>query len=271
MIEFRNVYFSYNGKRYVLKNVSLEIKRGEAVAVIGENGAGKTTLLKHLNGLLKPTKGAVLVGGKDTRKCSVAELSRTVGLIFQNPNHQLFAETVWDEVAFALRNFNYPSDVIRKRVEYVLRLFDLYEYKDRSPYELSGGERKRLAIASVLAYDPEVIAFDEPTIGQDYYQKQTLGQYIKLLKTQGKTIVTVTHDMEFVAENFEKVVLLSRGEVVACGSAREVLTNKSLLEKHGLLAPQLTELAYELSDYGFPRDILTLEEAYRAIKRVLEV
>lgn len=268
MIEVHNLWYSY-GEIVALRNVSLKIELGEVVAIMGENGAGKTTLIKHFNGLLKPQKGYVKVFGVDTREVTVAELSRRVGLIFQNPDHQLFAETVWDEIAFALKNFGFPRDVVERRVEWALKLLDLYPLKDESPFALSGGERKRVAIASVLSYNPDIIIFDEPTVGQDYAQKERLAQLIKLLQAQGKTIVVVTHDIEFVAENFPRVVVLSRGKVIADGATRKILTDREILERARLLPPQVTQIAWELSDYGVPSDLLWLPEIRDAVLRIV--
>jgi len=268
LIEVHDLWYSYN-EVIALRGISLKIERGEIVAIMGENGAGKTTLIKHFNGLLKPMKGYVKVFGIDTRKATVAELSRRVGLVFQNPDHQLFAETVEEEVAFALKNFGYPENVIKKRVEWALKLLDLYDLKDQSPYALSGGERKRVAIASILSYDPDIIVFDEPTVGQDYAQKERLAQLIKLLWSRGKTIIVVTHDVEFVAENFPRVILMSRGKIIADDNTRRVLTNLSLIKKAKLNPPQITQIAFELSDLGVPKDIMWIHEARDAILRLV--
>ncbi|MEM3716029.1 MAG: ABC transporter ATP-binding protein, partial [Candidatus Bathyarchaeia archaeon] len=167
MIEVEDVYFTYPNGVEALKGVSLKIYDGEFIAIMGQNGAGKTTLVKHFNGLLKPTRGRVLVDGVDTRHTTVASLARKVGFVFQNPDHQLFSETVEEEISFALRNFGFDENVIRERVEWALNLLDLAQYRKASPFMLSGGERKRVALASVLAWDPDILVLDEPTIGQD--------------------------------------------------------------------------------------------------------
>ncbi|MEM3704101.1 MAG: ABC transporter ATP-binding protein, partial [Candidatus Bathyarchaeia archaeon] len=200
MIEVQDVYFTYPSGVEALKGVSLTIQDGEFVAIMGENGAGKTTLVKHFNGLLKPTRGKVFVDGVETTKVSVATLARNVGFVFQNPDHQLFSETVEEEIAFALKNFGYSGEVIEKRVTWALNLLGLEQYRKTSPFMLSGGERKRVALASVLAWDPKILILDEPTIGQDYQQKEKLRQFILQMKSQKKTVVIVTHDVEFVAE-----------------------------------------------------------------------
>ncbi len=261
MISVENVSFEYTGGPEVLHNVSLKINEGEFVAIMGENGAGKTTLVKMFNGLLKPTKGTISIDGVNTHEKSVAQLSRDVGLIFQNPDHQLFAETVAEELSFSLRNFGFSEEVIERRVTSLLGSLDLEEYRKSSPFVLSGGERKRVALAAILAWDPKHVIMDEPTIGQDYMQKDRLRQFIRQLLTQGKTIVIVTHDVEFVAESKPRVVLLSRGEIVGDGTAASVLTNASLVERASLVLPQISTLMHTLPDLHPPSEII---DAYSA-------
>ena len=233
---------------------------------MGENGAGKTTLIKHFNGLLKPTSGRVLVDGVDTRKASVASLSRLVGLVFQNPDHQLFCETVWEEVAFSLRNFGYGEGAVRRRVKKILEVLGLTRYADSSPFVLSGGERKRVALASVLVWDPKYVVLDEPTIGQDYRQKERLRNFILQLVAQGKAVVMVTHDVEFVAECRPRVVLLSRGRVVADGRAEEILSNEELVDKCSLELPQIARL---MKGVGADRKIIDVYAARAYLRGLL--
>ncbi|HYB67467.1 MAG TPA: ABC transporter ATP-binding protein [Candidatus Acidoferrales bacterium] len=261
MISIQNVTFHYPDGPDVLQGANLEIQDGEFVAIMGENGAGKTTLVKMFNGLLKPDKGTITVDGIDTRKKSVAQLSRDVGLIFQNPDNQLFAETVSHELAFSLRNFGFSEDVIEKRVTSVLNTLDLERYEKSSPFVLSGGERKRVALAAILVWDPKHVIMDEPTIGQDYLQKDRLRNFIMQLVSQGKTVVIVTHDVEFVAECKPRVVLLSHGKVIGDGSATAILTNSSLVQQASLVLPQISTLMKNLSDLGAPSDII---DAYSA-------
>ncbi|RLE66219.1 MAG: ABC transporter ATP-binding protein [Thermoprotei archaeon] len=233
----------------VLSNINLTIKKGEKVAIMGENGAGKTTLIKHFNGLLKPVKGEVRILGYDTRRTPVSTLARHVGIVFQNPDHQLFAESVEDEIAFALRNFGFPEEVVRKRTEWALNVMDLTRYRKTSPFLLSGGERKRVAIASVLSYNPEIIIFDEPTTGQDYFQKQKIAQLLKLLSLQNKTVIVVTHDVEFAVENFEKIIVMARGRIIAEGTPEDIFNDMKVLKTARLLPPQVTECAIKLKRY----------------------
>ena len=174
MIEFKDVTFVHPTGTTALDHVSLTIGDGEALAVVGENGAGKTTLIKHITGLLKPTSGAVLVDGEDSRERTTAELSKKVGVAFQNPDHQLFSENVEEEIAFALRNFGFGEELVKQRVDWAINFFGLEEYRKSSPLTLSGGEKKRLTIACILSWDPGVVVLDEPTVGQDVIQKEKL-------------------------------------------------------------------------------------------------
>ena len=267
-IEVRDLHFSYDSAP-VLLGINLEIERGEMVAIMGENGAGKTTLIKHFNGLLKPKSGYVKILGRDTRESSVAELARYVGLVFQNPDHQLFAETVEKEVEFALRNFGFDEEEIKRRVDWALSALGLEKYRERSPFALSVGERKRLAIASVLCYDPEIVVFDEPTAGQDYLQKVKIAEILDMLRARGKTVVVVTHDVEFVAGNFERVVVMSKGKIVGDGPAREVLADFELLERARLLPPQIVQCARELEMLGVPSGITHVDELVERLAGIL--
>lgn len=259
MISVESLQFVYPNGNEALRGVDLSIQDGEFLAVMGENGAGKTTLVKTFNGLLRPTQGRILVDGVDTKKSSVAALARDVGLVFQNPDHQLFCETVRDEVAYSLRNFGYPTDVVERRVTSILEALDLTPHADSSPFMLSGGERKRVALASVLVWNPRHIVLDEPTIGQDYQQKDRLRNFIVQLNAQGKTVIMVTHDVEFVAECKPRVVLLSRGRIIADGKAGRILTDRVLVENASLLQPQISLLLSSIND--LPSDIIDVYSA----------
>ncbi|MEM2108302.1 MAG: ATP-binding cassette domain-containing protein [Candidatus Bathyarchaeia archaeon] len=261
MIEVENVHFTYPNSVEALKGVSLTIRDGEFVAIMGQNGAGKTTLIKHFNGLLKPTKGTVRVDGVETNKTSVAALARNVGFVFQNPDHQLFSETVEEEIAFALKNFGFDAEVIEKRISWALNLLGLEQYRKTSPFLLSGGERKRVALASVLAWDPKTLVLDEPTIGQDYQQKEKLRQFIVQMQTQGKTVVVVTHDVEFVAECNPRVVLMKDGKIVADGEGRTILTDPEILAQSSVVLPQITQIFMRLTSLGLPKDVIDVYEA----------
>ena len=261
MIEIKDVYFSYPNGVDALRGVSLTVQDGEFIAIMGQNGAGKTTLVKHFNGLLKPTRGSVLIDGVETRKVSVATLSRKVGLVFQNADHQLFSETVEDEIAFALKSFGLEENTVKKRVTWALNLLSLTQYRKTSPFMLSGGERKRVALASVLAWNPKILILDEPTIGQDYQQKEKLRQFILQMKTQRKTVIIVTHDVEFVAECNPRVLLMRDGKILTDGEASKVLTNPEVLTEASIVPPQITQVLMQLSDLGMPKEVIDLYEA----------
>lgn len=269
LIELDNVHFTYPNNVEALKGVSVKIENGQFVAIMGENGAGKTTLVKHFNGLLKPNKGRVLIDGISTKEVSVAKLSRRIGFVFQNPDHQLFSETVEKEISFALKNYGFNEQTIKKRVTFVLNLLDIMQYKKTSPFMLSGGERKRVALASVLAWDPDFLILDEPTIGQDYRQKEKLQQFIMQMKTQRKTIIVVTHDVEFVAECNPRVLLMSKGKIVADGEARKILTDPKILRKTAILPPQISQIFAQLTDLGLPHNVIDIYEAYEKIRTLM--
>ena len=270
MIGVKDLYFKYPSGVEALKGIALTIGNGDFLAIMGQNGAGKTTLVKHFNGLLKPTKGDVLVDGINTRDVSIAKLARNVGFVFQNPDHQLFCESVEEEVAFALRNFGFEKDVVSKRVTWALNLLALTQYRQTSPFMLSGGERKRVALASVLAWDPKIVILDEPTIGQDHQQKEKLRQFIVQLRGQGKTVIIVTHDVEFVAECNPRVILMSEGRIVADGSADKILTDQDLVSKASIVPPQIAQVFMRLNDFRLPTNIIDVYEARKILLNFLE-
>jgi energy-coupling factor transport system ATP-binding protein len=265
MIVVEGVRFSYASGVEALKGVSLTIKDGEFVAIMGQNGAGKTTLVKHFNGLLKPSSGTIRVDGAETTKTTIAALSKKVGFVFQNPDHQLFSETVEEEISFALKNFGFEPDVIRKQVIWALNLLSLTQYQKISPFMLSGGERKRVALASVLAWNPQILILDEPTIGQDHEQKEILRQFILQLQTQGKTIVIVTHDVEFVAECNPRVILMKEGKIVADGEGKTILTNTAALTESSIVLPQIAQIFTQLESFGFPKDVIDIYDAKKLL------
>jgi len=269
MIQTEDLRFAYPGYSEVLRGIDLTVNDGEFVAIMGENGAGKTTLVKTFNGLLLPTSGRVKVDSVDTRESSVARLSRDVGLVFQNPDHQLFSETVREELAFSLRNFGYGDDTIQRRVGTILETLDLTRYSESSPFVLSGGERKRVALAAVLVWNPKHIILDEPTIGQDYQQKDRLRNFIVQLNAQGKTVIIITHDVEFVAECRPRIILLSKGFVIGDGPAEDLLSDDQLLEKASLTRPQIGALMHQLRDFGLPDRAIDVYSAEQAILRAL--
>jgi energy-coupling factor transport system ATP-binding protein len=265
VLEVKDLHFTYPTGLEALKGINLTINDGEFLAVMGQNGAGKTTLVKHFNGLLKPTQGEVLVDSVSTKDVSVAKLARNVGFVFQNPDHQLFSETVEDEIAFALKNFGFEDVVVEKQINWALNLLDLVQYRKTSPFMLSGGERKRVALASILAWDPKMIILDEPTIGQDHQQKEKLQQFILQLNAQKKTVVVVTHDVEFVAECNPRVILMSQGKILVDGKTKEILTDPKMLAQASIVPPQITKIFLKLADLGLPTDVIDVHEATKIL------
>lgn len=245
-ILLHSLTFSYPSGVTALQGVTLEIQTGESVAIIGQNGAGKTTLVKHLNGLLKPTTGWVQVGDWDTREHSIAKLAARVGYVFQNPSDQLFKSTVRAEVSFGLINLGYTAAETADLIQPVLSTVGLNGYIDRHPYDLSPGERKRVALAAVMAMDPPIIVLDEPTTGQDYHGVELIGEIIDQLNHTGKTILTVSHDIDFCAEHCARVVVMANGKVQLDGPSHEVLGKESELVLAHVEPPQLIRLALRL-------------------------
>jgi len=242
MIEFQDVTFVHQNGVRALDGVSLRVEPGETMAIVGENGAGKTTLVKHVTGLLKPASGNVYVDGRNTRETSTAQLSRKVGVAFQNPDHQLFSESVEEEMSFALRNFGFAPELVEQRVKWGLEMFGLEGYRKSSPLVLSGGEKKRLTLACILAWDPEVVILDEPTVGQDSIQKEKLAGTIRMLTASGKTVVVVSHDIEFLWPMQPRVVVMKAGKVVGDGPAAKLMQDTGLLDSARVVQPQLVEL-----------------------------
>ncbi|MCI4409753.1 MAG: ABC transporter ATP-binding protein, partial [Thermofilum sp.] len=242
IIRVEDVWFRYEGADFwALKGVSLTIKKGELLAIIGQNGGGKTTLAKNLNGLLKPTKGRVLVDGLDTKTTPTYEIVKRVGYVFQNPSHQIFESTVWKEVAYGPTNLGLSPEEVKQRVEWALSEVGLQGYEQYNPYDLDYGKMKLLTVASVLAMKPQVLILDEPTTGQDHAGRHLLSNLSKKLNREGFTVVIITHDMRFVAETVNRVVLVSNGEILMDGSTREVLNAFDVLKKAAIKPPQIVQ------------------------------
>lgn len=261
LIEVRDVHFWYGKVTEALRGVSLQINSGEFVALLGQNGSGKTTLAKHLNGLLKPSSGTVLVEGKDTRKARVAELSKIVGYVFQNPDHMIFAKSLQEEIAFGLKNLGYPLTEFEPRAAQALELVDLQKPLTEDPHSLSLGERRRLTIASVLVLDPKVLILDEPTTGVDFRRAIQLMDTVRKLHKSGRTIIVITHDIALAAEYAQRTIVLREGRAIADGPTHSVLSNHELILQSNLLPPQVSFLARRLNRYGFPLETITIREA----------
>lgn len=268
VIDIDHVSFTYPPPNRVraLKNVTLNIETGEFAALIGQNGSGKTTLAKCISGFLKPTEGAVLIDGVDTRKMRTSELAQKVGYVFQNPDHQLFKETVYDEVAFGLRNIRTPRDQIGKKVQEVLERMHLWECRDLHPFRLGKGQRQRVAISAILAMEPEILVIDEPTTGQDRKEARAIMDLTLGLNKEGVTALVITHAMNLVAEYARRTVALCEGQILIDGPTRDVFREIDLLSHTFVQPPQITLLGDRL---GIDPAILTVGEAEEIIlKRI---
>ena len=259
-IRIEELTYTYPSGVQALKGINLTIPTGESVGIIGQNGAGKTTLVKHLNGLLKPTTGSVHVGGWNTQDRSVAALASRVGYVFQNPDEQLFQPNILSEVMFGPKNLGWEADQVRRMAEQALAQVGLEKVGNRHPYDLSPGDRRKVALAAVLAMDTPVIVLDEPTTGQDFAGVRLIGEIVERVRAQGKTVITITHDIDFCAERFERVIALVEGQVLLDGEARTVLSQGEALAQTYVEPPQLVRLAQRL---GMARTPLTVEEFIR--------
>lgn len=245
-IEINNLRFTYPTGLEALKGINLSIASGEQVAIVGQNGAGKTTLVRHFNGLLRPSSGNVSIGDWETSKYSTAKLASRVGYVFQNPDEQLFSRDVLTEVAFGPRNLGYAKEKVDELVKRALSLTELNDKTETNPYDLSPTWRKMVALASIIAMDTPVVIFDEPTTGQDAVNVGRIAHVIAELKREGKTVITITHDIDFCAENFDRVIALSKGQVLLDGAARDVLGQEETLAQTYVDPPQLTRLGKAL-------------------------
>jgi len=253
----KDVEYAYSNGTLALKGINLSVFKGELIAIMGKNGAGKTTLIRTFNGLIKPSKGEVLINGKNTRLKSIAELSKNVGIIFQNPMHQLFSNTIEEEIKFSLKNLDLNEEEIQNRTNIILKTFNLDKYRKRSPLNLSGGETKKLAIASIFCRNSDILVFDEPTLGQDSREIAFFTNLVKEELDKGKTIVIVTHNIEFAMENVPRTILMADGRIIADGPTRSVLNKEFLTEKSSLVLPQLYQFNSELLKVGIkcPDDV----------------
>lgn len=279
-ISLQNVSYVYKpGTPYetaALKDITVEIPRGQMVGLIGATGSGKSTLVQHLNGLLRPTTGKVLVDGVDVsaKGASLKAIRQKVGLVFQYPEHQLFEETVYQDIAFGPRNMGVAEEDVHSRVLRAMTLvgLDFETFKNRSPFSLSGGQMRRVALAGVLAMQPEVLILDEPTSGLDPRgRNDILNQVGRLHQELGITIILVSHSMEDIARMAERILVMHQGQLVMDGTTREVFSRGERLTQYGLGVPLVTVLMHRLRQKGMAvqPDVITVEEAREELIRVL--
>ena len=255
-LETKNLSFTYPDGTKALQNVNLQIKKGEKIAIMGPNGAGKSTLFSHFNGLTEPTSGHVEVDGEKIifEKDELLKVRQKVGIVFQDPNDQLFAPTVKEDVAFGPMNLGLDYDEVERRIAESLEMVGMEGFEEKTPHHLSGGQQKRIAIAGIVAMRPEIMILDEPTAGLDPEGVDKVLNILNNLNKEGMSIVISSHDIEMVNEFADKIFVLYSGEIIACGDKHDIFSDKELLKKAHLKAPVSTEILYKLKDNGFDVD-----------------
>jgi energy-coupling factor transport system ATP-binding protein len=268
-VELEGCSYSYDGRVQALREVSCSVEPGSWLALIGPNGSGKSTLAKLCNGLLRPQAGRVLIQGQETRGRTVGEIARQVGYLFQNPDHQIFAPTVREEVAFGLRNLGFPAEEVERRTEEALAAFGLTDHAERPPAVLGHGLRRQVTLASLLARRPPILILDEPTSGLDWGKTQVLLNRLSERREAGHTILFITHDLRLVAERASHVLVLHQGELLAEGATHEILARPDLLARAAITPPPITRLSQALQPCGMRGDSLTVEAFYREVMDLL--
>ena len=263
-IEVSGLKHSYPDVGDALNGIDLQIREGEFVAIIGQNGSGKTTLAKHFNGLLRPSAGNILCFGKDTSEMNISELGRITGYVFQNPDHQIFASSVKEEVTFGPKNYNLSQEEIAANVQQALEAVDLEGYEENDPFSLTKGERQRVAVASVLACKPGVLILDEPITGLDYPQQRSMMELLRSLNAAGHTIIIITHALWVVAEYAHRAIVMHDGGIVMDGTVREVFLRQDELESIGMRLPEIVKLGNM-----FGMTLLSVDEYKRVMKEFL--
>lgn len=263
LVEVKNISFKYPNGYLAVDDVSFSIEAGENIAIVGQNGAGKTTTVKMLNGLTKPCAGDVLINGESTKKYTTAQMARKVGYVFQNPDDQIFNSTVYKEIEYSLKKLKIPMDESERRVKDAAKLTGMDKYLEMNPYDLPLSIRKFVTIASVIASDCDVMIFDEPAAGQDLDGLERLSELNKTLTKRGKAIVTITHDMEFVAENYDRVIVMCQKKVIADGLTKDVFFEEEIMNRAMLKQPALVRIANKI---GMPQNTLDIKEVAAYIK-----
>lgn len=261
-IELRNVSFAYPDGHLAVDGVSMSIEKGENVAIVGQNGAGKTTTVKLFNALHYPTGGDVVIDGKSTKGQTTAQVSRTVGYVFQNPDDQIFHSTVLAEVEFGPRMMKLPEERVKGLVDYALKITGMKRFREENPYNLPLSVRKFVTIAAIIAMDCDVMIFDEPTAGQDYDGNRRLSRILRELSGKGKTLITISHDMVFVADNFSRVIVMSDKKVILDGTPKEVFWNLPVLDEAMLKQPYVSRICRSL---GLSSRVTQMDEAVALI------
>ena len=269
VIEIRGLHHSYDGINAALNGVDLTIYRGELLSILGRNGSGKTTLVKHINGLLKPAEGSVIVLGQDTTQTTTAQLAKKVGFCFQNPNHQMITFVVKDELALGPKSLGLDKEEIERRSLEALEFVGMAGQMEADVMALGKGQKQRLALASVLTMKPEILIIDEPTTGQDPQMTEDIFEIIRRLNEEGTTVLVITHKFDYAAAYTERAVILANGKIVYDGSMGPALADEELLRANSLAQPQVTKLAAKLAAQNVPGDIVTLDQMYDVLSKLI--
>ena len=269
LIEIKDLHYSYQGRLNALKGINITIHEGEVVAILGRNGSGKTTLARHIIGLLQPSQGQIVVGGRDVAVTPTHELTQEIGFCFQNPNHQFVSFKVRDEMTFGLKAHNIDPAEFDQRVHRALELVDMLDVIDAEIFDLGKGQKQRLALASVLTLDPKILVIDEPTTGQDPQMTSQIFEIIKNLNELGKTIFMITHRVDYAVAYADRAVVLSRGEVSFDGPMLKLITNLEVMQTNALDLPDVTKLALQLRKHGVPPGTIQYEQLEKFIQRLI--
>jgi len=270
IIEIQDVYYTYKNRTPALRGVSLMIRAGELVAMLGRNGSGKTTLARHIIGLLQPERGRVIVAGRDVAITPTHELTQEIGFCFQNPNHQLVSFNVRDEMTFGLKAHNIDPAEFDQRVQRALELVDLLDVRDAEIFDLGKGQKQRLALASVLTLDPKILVIDEPTTGQDPQMTREIFDILKHLNVLGTTVLLITHRVDYAAAYANRALVMNRGEISFDGSVLELISNLEIMQANSLDLPDITKLALQLHKHGVPPWTIQYEQLESYLGQLVE-
>lgn len=266
-IEVKNLNYKYSNGTEALRDISFSIDKGSKTALLGPNGSGKSTLIMHLNGIILPQRGKVIIDGKEVNKKTEQEIKKKVGVVFQDPDDQVFSTTVWEDVAFGPINMGMTEEIVREKVEKALKLVGMWQLKDRMPYHLSYGQKKRVALAGILAMDSDIIVLDEPGAYLDPQGKQDLFEILNELHGNKKTLVIATHDINLVAEWADRIIILKEGQLLKEGD-RSLLLEEEILIQANLTLPIVSSIFLQAC-YQRSKVPVTVEEAVNILKRVM--
>ncbi|MBT2761993.1 ABC transporter ATP-binding protein [Paenibacillus sp. ISL-20] len=264
-VRLENITYRYPNGHTAVENISMSFKQGEAVAIVGQNGAGKTTTVKLINGLLRPTEGEIYVGEWNTKDYTTAQLSKRVGYVFQNPDDQIFHSDVYSEIEFGPKNLKLPAKVVKENTQKAIELTGLEPFLKEHPYNLAYSMRKFVTIASIISMNPDVIILDEPTAGQDLPSLKRLSSIISTLQKENKIIITITHDMEFVVDNFQRVIVMANKKKIEDSDKRDIFWDFDVLERSSLKQPAISSLSHDL---GMNGRILNIKEMVQQMQRI---